>query len=111
MGAGTWAINGDAATVPAGERMGGEDQPPPPPMRKVDGVWKVDLSPPGKVDAKALAAQINQYTAAINVISDDLAAGKVTNLKQVEAALEKAPKFAGLKQLPPLVLAPLDPKK
>ncbi|CAN5429218.1 hypothetical protein BH09PLA1_BH09PLA1_07220 [soil metagenome] len=111
MGAGVWEITGNVATVPARERMGGADQPPPPPMRNVEGVWKVDLSTPGRVEVKDVVAQINRYTEVLSAINDDLKAGKLTSLKQVEAALEKAPKFEQISQLPPLVLAPMNEKR
>ncbi|WP_428936967.1 hypothetical protein [Fontivita pretiosa] len=109
--AGNWEIRGDVATIPPEERMG--DDKPPPPLIRVRGVWKINLTPTGgHDDARQLAARIDEYTRVLEQTTRDIVEGKLTTIDQIAKALEAAPPFAPAKHTPELILTlPAQPNR
>lgn len=102
---GEWDIRGDAATIPPDRRMGGPDQPPAPPLIRVKGIWKINLTPPSPpASAEAFAKQIDQYTDVLDRTAADINTGKLKTVDQIRAALAAAPKLTSAGYMPDLVL-------
>ena len=105
MLAGNWLIEGNTARLPPEERMGEAQQPPPPPLIKVNGIWKVNLTPvPAPRSAEELATRINRYAEVLEQVVAEITSGKFKNVEQISRALKQAPPLKSAGHLPDLVL-------
>jgi hypothetical protein len=59
-------------------------------FRKVDGIWKEDLTPPASQSATEVAAEMDEDNHTMDRIMIDITAGKYTTLPQVRDALGAA---------------------
>jgi hypothetical protein len=102
---GEWQVEGDRATLPPDQRMGGENQPAPPPMINVSGIWKLNLTPsPQPRSMEALATAITEYAATLEQAAADVASGKLKTVQEVEKELTRAIRLTSGRDRLPLVL-------
>jgi hypothetical protein len=102
---GEWQVEGDRAALPPDQRMGGENQPAPPPMINVRGIWKLNLTPsPQPRSMEALATAITEYAATLEQAAADVESGKLKSVQEVEKELARAIRLTSGRDRLPLVL-------
>lgn len=79
-----WTIAGDRA-------IGTNDAGPADAvMRRVDGLWKIDLTPPaGSPPAKRLAAALRRETQSLTAVTADVREKRLFTLDEVRGALKR----------------------
>jgi hypothetical protein len=79
-----WTIDGDRA-------MGTNDAGPADAMmRRVDGVWKIDLTPPrGTLSSEKVAAELRRQTQALTAVTRDVRETPLFTTTEVRAALKR----------------------